>query len=218
MLALHGAEQVDVQHVDLRRPFGAVGRRAVGRDVERLVVVLRVVEAVRARQVVRAATGSSRASSSSALLLTVCSTGCPSSWPRGALKKLSSASRWQSALPLISASLAPSVGALTGHGVPIASDRFGRSRFSRTPSSASEVERLVLHERPADRAAELLAVEIGERLAVGRVRRQPFERAGSGTATPCTSLVPDLVMTLTTPPAVRPNSALRAGGDRPGTP
>ena len=40
----------------------------------------------------------------------LCSTGSPSSWPRVVWKKLSSASRWQSALPLISASLAPSVG------------------------------------------------------------------------------------------------------------
>ena len=42
----------------------------------------------------------------------------------------------RSALLSMSAALAARVGVLTGHGVPIGSDRFGRSRFSRIPSNA----------------------------------------------------------------------------------
>ena len=47
-----------------------------------------------------------------ALLLIVCCTGCPSSWPRVVRKKFSSARRWHSALPSINAWLAASVGVL----------------------------------------------------------------------------------------------------------
>src|SRR5437867_1209072 len=65
-----------------------------------------------------------------------CVTGCPSSWLRLVRKNCRSASRWQSALPLMSASLPVIVGALTGQAVPIVVDRFGRSRFSWTPSTA----------------------------------------------------------------------------------
>src|SRR5205085_9763561 len=45
-----GGEEVRVEGVYLRRPFGAVGRVAVGRHVEGLVGVLRVVEVVRERE------------------------------------------------------------------------------------------------------------------------------------------------------------------------
>ena len=131
-------EQVEVHHVDLGGTFGAIRRVAVGRHVERLVLVLRVVEVVRRREVGARETGSSRASSSRALLLMLCFTGCPSSCPRVVWKKPRRASRWQSGLPLMSASLAPRVGALTGQGSPIGTDRLGRSRFSRTPSSAAK--------------------------------------------------------------------------------
>jgi hypothetical protein len=65
------------------------------------------------------------------------------------LKKPSSASRWQSALPLISASLAASVGALTGHGVPIAPTGSAAEVLADAFERA-EVERLVLDDRPAD--------------------------------------------------------------------
>ena len=54
-----------------------------------------------------------------AWLLILCAIGSPSSWLSLVLKKLISARRWQSSLPLISASLARIVGAEIGHGVPI---------------------------------------------------------------------------------------------------
>ena len=49
----NGREEVCVEGVNLRRAFGAVSGGAVGRHVEGLVLVLRVVEVVREREVIR---------------------------------------------------------------------------------------------------------------------------------------------------------------------
>src|SRR2546425_504567 len=46
------AEKIDVEVVDLRWAFNAIGRVSVGRNVERLISVLRIVEVVRERQFV----------------------------------------------------------------------------------------------------------------------------------------------------------------------
>ena len=115
--------------------------------------------------------------------------------------------RWQSAFALISASFAGTVGFGTGHGhvaelpaqvrpLEVAVDALERD----------EVERLVLLDRAADGAARLLAVELFELRAVREITGQPFEALEVEQAA-VRLFVPDLVMTLTTPPAVRPYSA-----------
>ena len=169
------AEQVHVQDVDLRRPFGAVRRRR--RRSRRRTSGCRSSSS-RSCTTPTGCCGASRFQSSlvsSALLLIVCDR--PAALRPGRARPEEAEQR--EPLAVGAAVDQRFVGAerraLTGHGVPIGSDRFGRSRFSRTPSSARKVERLVLHERSADRAAELLAVEIGERLAVRGVRGQPLE-------------------------------------------
>ncbi len=58
---------------------------------------------------------------------------------------------------------------------PIARLRFGRSKLPVIPSTASEIERLVLPDRAAQRAAELLAMKILERRAVGQLAGQRLE-------------------------------------------
>ena len=75
----------------------------------------------------------------------------------------------------MSASLAASVGLATGQGVPIGLRQVRPEQVLADALDRAEVEQLVLHDRAAGRPAELLAVEVGERLAVGRVRRQPLE-------------------------------------------
>ena len=71
----------------------------------------------------------------------------------------------------------------------------------------AEEERLVPLERSAEGPAELLAMKILELAAVRQVAGQPLEPLEMEDACRARSLVPDLVITLTTPPAVRPNSA-----------
>ena len=48
-----GAEEIYVEVIDLRWTLNAIGRVSVSRDVERLVCILRVIEVVRDRQLVR---------------------------------------------------------------------------------------------------------------------------------------------------------------------
>ncbi len=99
-------EPVQVADVDARRvAFDAVGRRAVGGDVERLVLLARVIEVAGRRDVVLSAIATTSSLASSAVVLIGWSIGRPSSWPTRALMKSSSAVRWQSGLLLISASL-----------------------------------------------------------------------------------------------------------------
>ena len=168
------AEQVHVQHVDLRRPFDAVGRRPVGGHVERLVDVLRVVEVVRRRQAVGAG-----------------------QVPVQLAEQRVVVDRVIDRLPFVLAAVraeevqqgeALTVGAAVDQRF-VGADRRRADRARRADRlrqvgalqvladafEGEEVERLVALHRPADRAAELLAVEISERLAVGGVRRQPFE-------------------------------------------
>src|SRR5947199_10634771 len=77
-----------------------------------------------------------------ALLLTLWRTGSPSYVFLVVLMKLIRASLWQSGLPLINASLARIVGAVTGHGVPIGELRFSRFSFSRMPSKEKKKKAL----------------------------------------------------------------------------
>src|SRR5207245_11039134 len=76
------------------------------------------------------------------LLLILCCTGRPSSWFLVVLKKLISASLWQSSLLLINASFAAIVGAVTEHGVPIGTLRLSRFSFSRMPSNEKKKKAL----------------------------------------------------------------------------
>ena len=46
------AEKIYVEVIDLRWAFNAVGRVSIGRNVERLISILRIVEVVRERQFV----------------------------------------------------------------------------------------------------------------------------------------------------------------------
>ena len=107
---------------------------------------------------------------------------------------------------MISPSSALIVGFCTGHGVPIGTLRFGRVKSPVIPSKAPKKNELVALDRSAGRAAELLAVEVLELGAVRQIageRLEPLEVEQAAVQ----PLVPDLVMTFTTPPAVRPNSA-----------
>ena len=80
---------------------------------------------------------------SRATVSTGCLIGSDSSCPILALMKLSSATRWQSALPLISASLLCTVGFDTGQAVsPSWLPRFRRSKLPLIPSSARNANAL----------------------------------------------------------------------------
>ena len=80
------------------------------------------------------------------------------------------------------------------------------------PSNATKKKRWSFTIGPPTVPPNCSRLEIRQRLAVRGVRRQPLEPLEVEQA-PARRFVPDLVITLTTPPAVRPNSALAPGRD-----
>ena len=96
--------------------------------------------------------------------------------PSRVLKNDSSAVRWQSALPLMSASFCGTVGLATGHAVsPSCRPRFGRVKLPVIPSSAPKKNALSVLIGPPNRAAELLAVEPIQVAAVRELAGQRLE-------------------------------------------
>ena len=168
-----GAEQVDVQHADLRRSFDPVRGIAVARDVERLIRVLRVIEVVGRREVVRRGEVPIELRERRVVVDLVIDR----------LALFLAAGRSEKAEECEALAVGAAVDERlvrqerrTAHRARRA-DRFRQVRPPQVLSNAferDEVERRVLDERAADRAAELLAVEVLERLAVGRVRGEPL--------------------------------------------
>ena len=170
----HRREQVHVEDVDLRRTLGAVRRVAVGGDVERLVLVLREVEVVRGRQRVLGRHVPIDLAEQRVVVDGVLHR-LPFVLPAGRAEEI----QQREALTVGAAVDQRFVGADRRR-----ADRARRADRLRQVGAlqvladtleGEEVERLVLRQRTADRAAELFAMEIGERLAVRRLRREPFE-------------------------------------------
>ena len=189
--------------------FDAVGRRAVGGDVERLVLLARVVEVPRAprrcwwRWPRRRACRAARRSRSDAR------SACPRPVRDGVWKKLEQRRalavgvRVDQRLVLLESS-----GSRTGHGrvaelpaevrtLEVAGDALDRD----------EVERLVAPASARRWCRRTARGETSRAWCRPRDRRSAPSSRWKWNRLPCVSLVPDLVITLTTPPAVRPNSA-----------
>src|ERR1043166_915190 len=136
-----------------------------------------------------------------------CWTGCPSSCRRRFLKKSISARRWQSALVLMSASFAARVGVATGHGAPMASLRLARVRLAMICSKAPNRNILSLISGPP-----MVPPNCSRWKSVSGLPSEVFALRASNRwkwkTMPWTSLVPDLVITFTTPPAARATPAL----------
>ena len=170
----YGAEQVRVQHVDLRRSLNAVGRIAIGGNVERLVGVLRVIEVVRDGQRVRRrdvpvglrqqrVVVDAMVDRLSLLLATPRAEEIEQRRPlavgAGVDQRFVGGQRWRA------------------HRARRA-DRLRQVRPLQVFVDAlegEEIKRLVPDQRPADGAARLRAAEIAERFAVRGVRRQSLE-------------------------------------------
>ena len=138
---------------------------------------------------------------------TGCSTGRPSFCPSVLWKKSSRATRWQSGLELMSPSSAGTLGADTGHGVPIGVERLGRSKLPLMPSTATKKNPLSFFKGPPSVPPNCSRWKPSSWLPSERSPVRAFSR-WKWNRLPWSSLVPDLVMTFTTPPAVRPNSAV----------
>ena len=188
-----GREPVQVDDVDARRiPLDAVRRRAVGRDVERLVLLPRVVEVPRRRDVVVAfATKSSLLSS--ATVSTGCSIGRASSCPMRELKNveqrraLAVGVRVDERFVLLDRRVAD-----RARGVAELPAQVRPLEVAGDPFERGEEERLVLLDRPAERAAPLLAVEVFEAACRPTGRRSALRAAGSGSRLPLRRVRPRL--------------------------
>ena len=99
------------------------------------------------------------------------------------------------------------VGDEDGQGVPMGSDRLGRCRFSLMASRATKKNALSLTMGPP-----MVPPNCSRWKSFRGLPSEVFEVSASSLwkwkRLPWRSLVPDLVMTFTTPPAVRPYSAL----------
>src|SRR2546426_3251307 len=146
---------------------------------------------------------------SAAELRMECLPGSPSLWPAELLMKLISTCRWQSGLALIWASvmLLLKTGLETEQGVPMGALKLSRVRLEIICSKAPKINILSLTMGPPR-----VPPNCSRWKSLSDLPSEVFEAKPSSRwkwkALPCTSLVPDLVMMLTTPPAVRPNSGL----------